>query len=308
MDVADHSACEPPLVFEDGTGLFQMQQHFYPPVADVTSKASSSQQRGSGALNFSDISRPMASIGKNRRTKLEGKGSHPCPYALCQRSFSTKYNAKAHLRVHTDEKPFMCSLGCGECFKWGSSKKNHQANKCPLRRIAKAVNIQEVFGENTFTDVRSMELISMDTNFPEGPETDLSTAFSSEGRQQGVSISADNSVSRSNDLHMFEIYQKGLVVHGTSPKLVQNSHCPFVSKRAPTRNADASSRIARVREDTTNTAIPDSLIIETENNVIEGLNDPREDEQWHPVKSCGCDLPCQCCSIFQHWEINGAFF
>ena len=40
-------------------------------------------------------------------------------------------NVRAHARVHTDVKTFVCAK-CGKRFKWGGQKKQHvDSGKCP---------------------------------------------------------------------------------------------------------------------------------------------------------------------------------
>uniref|UniRef100_A0A7S1TF13 C2H2-type domain-containing protein n=1 Tax=Compsopogon caeruleus TaxID=31354 RepID=A0A7S1TF13_9RHOD len=51
---------------------------------------------------------------------------HRCPYPGCDTIMTLKSNLKAHVRTHTDEKPYVCDLpGCKKRFRWKSSLTYH---------------------------------------------------------------------------------------------------------------------------------------------------------------------------------------
>eukprot|EP00188_Purpureofilum_apyrenoidigerum_P001029 Plantae.Rhodophyta-Purpureofilum_apyrenoidigerum.ctg15246.p1 GENE.Plantae.Rhodophyta-Purpureofilum_apyrenoidigerum.ctg15246~~Plantae.Rhodophyta-Purpureofilum_apyrenoidigerum.ctg15246.p1 ORF type:complete len:275 (-),score=28.97 Plantae.Rhodophyta-Purpureofilum_apyrenoidigerum.ctg15246:108-932(-) len=58
---------------------------------------------------------------------VNGKRIFECPVKGCKKSSGRKYNIQAHMRMHTEEMPYVCMhSGCKMSFKWRSSLVNHE--------------------------------------------------------------------------------------------------------------------------------------------------------------------------------------
>lgn len=76
------------------------------------------------AASYEDVSSTCSASAP--RSSGSSSDAHTCPYKDCKRSFSKKYNLKAHLRLHTGEEPFECDRpDCKKKFKWRSSLSSH---------------------------------------------------------------------------------------------------------------------------------------------------------------------------------------
>mmetsp|Transcript_1826 Transcript_1826/g.5516 ORF Transcript_1826/g.5516 Transcript_1826/m.5516 type:complete len:217 (-) Transcript_1826:40-690(-) len=73
-----------------------------------------------------------------------GSGQYKCGFNGCGRSFSRRYNLRAHWRMHSGEEPYICQVNnCGMNFMWRSGLSNHMRRshngmKLPSRRKAPA--------------------------------------------------------------------------------------------------------------------------------------------------------------------------
>ena len=57
---------------------------------------------------------------------LESKRLYLCSFINCTCIFENIYNLFNHIRYHSDEKPFLCSFGCGKSFSQTGNRKKHE--------------------------------------------------------------------------------------------------------------------------------------------------------------------------------------
>mmetsp|Transcript_3056 Transcript_3056/g.9334 ORF Transcript_3056/g.9334 Transcript_3056/m.9334 type:complete len:168 (+) Transcript_3056:105-608(+) len=61
------------------------------------------------------------------RRDLSGKGRHACMHEGCGKRFHRSYNLKVHQRVHTGDRPYVCTYPlCERKFAWKASLDSHK--------------------------------------------------------------------------------------------------------------------------------------------------------------------------------------
>lgn len=89
----------------------------------VRSAGASSSQQPQQQLPM-DVKSPLK---KTVNTARGVRDVYACPYPNCERVSTEQSNMKAHMRMHTGEKPYVCrNAGCMKAFRWKSSLTYHE--------------------------------------------------------------------------------------------------------------------------------------------------------------------------------------
>lgn len=70
---------------------------------------------------------PVAPIKRSIQTPRGVRDVYTCPFQSCNRISSEHSNMKAHMRLHTGERPYVCRVAtCRKSFRWKSSLTYHE--------------------------------------------------------------------------------------------------------------------------------------------------------------------------------------
>lgn len=124
---SSYSSTLPPSIPVSLSPSINDQQHLQPRIKPLSQSRQTVPRQAVQIENELPPGMPLAPVKKAIQTPKGIREVYTCPFPSCTRISSEHSNMKAHMRLHTGERPYVCRVpSCRKSFRWKSSLTYHE--------------------------------------------------------------------------------------------------------------------------------------------------------------------------------------